>query len=214
MKKKKNPYFLLILLALTLTTCKKIGNSTVHGTVVEKGTGLPFPRIQIWVERTTRSGLNSNLDPRIVANTVTDANGDYQLDFPMRAKFLYDVYATPLEDENGKTYSKVEWAGLPEKDLTADFELPPIAYLKVHLHKTSFNISDRAYITIDNSMSFQLDPPDYPFDSIFGTLQVVADDSITISWMQRYSTPYIWANEYNRVYINKGDTLDHEINFN
>ncbi len=210
----KHRLVILFLFSLTFATCKKAGNSDVSGTVTEKGTGLPFPGVKVFVERTTKSGLNSNLDRTIVASTVTDANGHYELDFYMKANYLYDLYATLLEDSNGKTYSKVEWADIPKKNIVANFQLPPIAYLKVNMHKSSTIITHAAYLTIDNSASYTLSLPNYPFDSVAGIYRVISNDTAYISWSQKYGSPASWLNDNDKVYLNKGDTLDYHIYFN
>lgn len=211
---KQFSQLVVCVLALTFTACKKAGNADISGTVTEKGTNLPFPNAQVFVERTTRSGLNSNLDRTIVANTITDANGDYELDFFMNPKFLYNLYCTSVEDENGKTYSKIEWADIPKKDISVDFKLPPIAFLKIILHKSSYTVSDYAAVVVDHSKSFQIDLPNSPFDSILGVYSVVGNENIYVSWSQRYNTPSIWAQDLSTLSINKGDTLIHHINFN
>lgn len=205
---------ILALLIIAMTGCRKIGKSGVSGTVREKGTGLPFPNVGVYVERTTKSGMNSKTYPTIIGNTVTDANGHYDLSFSMKFNYLYRIYCTPIEDGKGKTYTAIASNELPTKNENVDFVLPPFAYVKIYQHKTSNIVTDWAYLQFDYAQSVDLNVPNYPFDAFLGVYRVKGNESITVSWMQYYNNKSLWTGRSDKEYINKGDTLSYDIHFN
>ena len=111
-------------------------------------------------------------------------------------------------------YSGIAGNGLPTKNITKDFVLPPFAYLKINLHKTSSSITDYADFIVDYSNSIALDVPNYPFDRLQGVYRVKGNDSIVVSWVQNYNTPSVYVNHSEKKYIAKGDTLTYLINLN
>ena len=211
---KKNYLILLLFSFIAFAGCKKVGRGDVSGTVTEKGTGLPFPNVGVYIERTTKSGEDDRLDPTIVANTVTDANGHYDLSFHMQFNYLYRIYSKPIEDVNGKTYSAVDSKPLPTKNANINFMLPPFAYMKVHLLKSSYIVTTSAWLVFGYSKSINLNVHNYPFDSIQGVYRVNGNDSLNVSWQQNITISPLWVQGQNTVYINKGDTLYYTINFN
>jgi|SRR3954470_7519439 hypothetical protein len=200
---------IVLLLFFAITSCKKVGDGDIRGIVTEKGTGIPVKNVEVKLERTTRSGENDKTHPAIIASTVTDENGNYSLPFHMKLKYKYRVYSLP--DEHG-TYSGAASEYLSDKKQNVNLELPPYAYVKILLHKTSTNtITQSAAFQIDNSYPIYLNVPDYVFDKIQGVYPVKGEDSVLVFWSQSYNN-FLYAHESQNFFIAKGDTASYTIN--
>jgi hypothetical protein len=199
----------ILLLLILITSCKKVGNGSVSGTVTEEGSGLPFANVGVYIERKTFKDGKQN--PTIVANTITDASGHYSLPFYMQRSNGYRIFCTPLPDAAGDTYTKESSEGVPTKNEQINFTLPPFAYIKVSYHKASYTISKSSYIQFDHRKSVDLNDPSHPIDTVLGVFRVVGNRSLHITTFQTYNTPTEWRQELDTVYINKGDTLSYLI---
>ena len=189
-----------------------MGHGRISGTITEKGTGLPFSNVVVNVERTTRSGENGKTYPTIIASTVTDEDGNYELPFSMKLRYLYRVYCMPVENPNGDGYSEIGSEDLDNKKAKVDFTLSPFAYVEVHLHKESNTVTSFAAINFDFEKSKTLNIPNYPFDAVQGVYQVRANETVSISWSQFHDGWGGYEARTDYVTIRKGDTLSYTIN--
>ena len=96
-------YFFLFATIIILMSCNDMETAHISGTVTEKGTGQPFSNVPVKIERTNRSGMNSQTDPTIIASTTTDQNGEYGLTFDMEKKYVYKVSCWPAKEASGKS---------------------------------------------------------------------------------------------------------------
>ena len=199
---------LLITILFTIASCKKIGNGEISGIVTERGTGLPFSNVEVKLERTTRSGENGKTYPAIIASTVTDNDGNFTLPFHMKLRYKYRVYCEP--DERG-TYSGADNHYLSDKNEKVNLTLPPYAYVKIILHKTSSTVTQSADLHFDDSNTINLEIPNHPFDTTQGVYRVKGEDSVLVFWSQTYNTNF-YTHGSQKLYIPKGDTVSYDIN--
>jgi len=212
-KKQNMKNFILILLAIfTMIGCKRIGDGEVGGTVTEKETGLPFPGVRVYIQRSKRSGENAKANETIIAEAITDEDGHYVLPVDLRLKYQYYIRCAGLSDEKNYTYTGYDHVKLRDKNGRIDFSLPPFAYVKIHLHKTSYINTTYANLFFNHNRNIGLKIPNHPVDTIYGVYRVTAFDSVIVEWEQIYNS--LSDKGYKAFYINKGDTANYDINVN
>lgn len=208
---KVQVFLLSIFLLLVHTGCRKVGDNTVTGTVIEEGTGQPFPNVKVYVVRTNKSGESERAEPRTIASTITDAEGHYSLPFFRQFNHYHTIYCEPVPDDHD-TYTDEKKKGLDHSKGSADFTLSPFAYLKLNLHKTTSVITNSSYLKFDQKKGIVLHVPNHTGDTVHGVYRVVANKAIDLSWDQNYGDPGVWNQGQDIVTVNKGDTLFYTIN--
>lgn len=197
-----------------MMSCNKTETAHISGTVTEKTTGQPLPNIVVKIERTNRSGMNSQTDPTIIMSTTTDQNGEYGLTFAMEKKYVYRVSCWPAKVPNDEAYDGGTGAGeyVDTKDEKIDLTLNPIAYIKVRLQRESNTPTELASFSLDRH-TINVNLPNPPYDAIYGVYRVKANESIYIGWSQHCSAPDVWYKGEEYVTIKKGDTLTYLVKY-
>ena len=206
----------LFIVICSICSCKKTVDGTVKGTLTEKGTGLPYSNVGIYIVRWEKHPFDgsANADNTVIDSTVTDASGKYSLSYLRKSKYRYSVFYRLKDfvtDNNFKEYTE-----LTEKDFTKDFILFPTGYMKIYLQKTSSSTNHvELYFDDHFGPKFTLPNYNYPFDTILAPYKIIANTTLRFfNWYLLSDTPPYSVQHMDSIYVNKGDTLNYSINYN
>jgi len=202
-----------LLILCVIFSCKKYGEGYVGGTVYEVGTNLPIAGIPVTIGYYT--GSQSPYVP--VSTTHTDNSGHYLLYYDKkRGNESYQVNCTPDSLHLASNISSY----LPEykKETNGNIPMYPVAFLKLHIKKTTSLHNDHVIITTGNGSSgdlyyySQTILNSNPFDTIIPVIKTYGNCTNYINWNIDY---YAYSNSSygdssasfsGSVFINKGDT--------
>ncbi len=206
----KNLILLLVVL-VTLSCKKQYGGAQVKGQVIETGTNLPISGAQIalhyWVNNTTNISI---------IQTQTDANGNYSIAFQRQEGYTYELH---INDAN---HYIVDGSGnyVNGLDDTKNFTLPPFAYLKLRIIKTTSYqwLSQNIDINYHDFYGFYI-TQNNPFDTIIPTVMRMKGNSANnIDYQLDYPTTGSVVfdsskTSYNTLFIKKGDTASYVLQY-
>ncbi len=87
--KKMKLLISVIVIMISITSCKRSGFSKIEGLVLNDSSGIPIENIVVKITY----GYGANGDYNYVGSTKTDANGHYQFSFYKR-RALYHYYVS------------------------------------------------------------------------------------------------------------------------
>jgi hypothetical protein len=222
----KRILILFVILFIAFASCKKYGTGYIRGTVTEIGTGLPFPNVVVYLERWENYDWGSsktNILLTIIDSMITDSKGQYNLSFNKRLgnpfhHYRYAIYCIPNHFVTDRAFYKSNThTEFEYKKTTQDFSISPLAYVKIHVYKTSFVLINSSNLYLSYQLGgpfYNLTTHNYPFDTIQGTYTVAGNNKTYITWYQNYNSPPVVSKQENTLWVNKGDTITYDVHLN
>lgn len=209
----KRPLSLILLCICIIFSCKKYGDGYVKGTVTQKVSNLPLPGVSVFLRESKKHQKDGAASTGSTVDTaVTDKDGNYLIEYHKQSGYTYYMYLVPRGILGQGNFWERN-ADLNKKMEKHNFEIDPIAYLQIHLKKTTVS-GKRVELSFDDGIVKLPENPN-PFDTILPPIKVYGNFKIEkFKWNLIDKDPKVfWISHPDTLYINGGDTLVYPITY-
>lgn len=195
------PILLLILLAVSFSTCKKVKNNEIDATIYVKqyGTNTPIANAEVLI---TRGKPGSGIGSTVVESIFTDANGKAIYDKTVDKNYMY--YAEAYKDKYFNTHDQQVSLSRGEKNFETTIYMYAYSYVKLHVKNVSpfdqydwISISTYCYnfylqgMAIDTTFLYCDDQNEFMGDYHYNDAFYVKKNNITSTFNFSYTpTPF------------------------